>query len=408
MWPFDDDDDELEEELRAALRDALAAAADEDEDDELGDEEGGDDDDPDAAEDDDQDQDHDGVEDIEGVEATFRAERARIRQSMDAFALAELLATFRSELSAGAFTGHARVRAADLVEELEERISVLHAAERAALAREEARAARGALAQVPSAGPGPARFGVGHRFGGARPGQPPADGAVARAAVLPARVPAAGDGLGAPRLGLVRRGEQLVQVHGARRAERAASTEPLRAERVSEPRAASAGGSGDRGALRGRETGSWLSARSGQAASAQIGVEVGARRGQADGRGWERARAALGASGLRPATTAGARPAVGSAQAMAGGAPRSPTTVLPPQPGQAAARAEHDPDAADAADRPLTGRDLLRFRAARSLSQRGAAELLGVAHGTVAKAELLPDKALAEQLERALQAVLPR
>jgi hypothetical protein len=231
---------------------------------------------------------------------------------------------------------------------------------------------------------------------------------VARAAVLPARVPAAGDGLGAPRLGLVRRGEQLVQVHGARRAERAASAEPLRAERVSEPRAASAGGSGDRLALRGRETGSWLSARSGQARSAQVGVEVGARRGLIDDQAWARGRSVPGASGLRGATTTGASPAVGTVQALAGGAHRLPTTAPPPQPGQPAARAEHDPDAADAADRPLTGRDLSCFRAARSLSQRGAAELLGVAHGTVAKAELLPDKPLAEQMERALQAVLPQ
>jgi hypothetical protein len=408
MWPFDDDDDELEEELRAALREALAAAADEDDDGEIADEEGDDDVDPDVAEDNDQGQDHDDVEDIEGVEATFRAERARIRQSMDAFALAELLATFRAELSAGAFTGHARVRAADLVEELEERISVLHAAERAELAREEARAARGALAQAPSAGPGPGRFGVGHRFGGARPGQPPVDGAVARAAVPSARVPAAADGLGAPRFGLIRRGEQLVQVQGARLAERGASVQPPRAERVSVQRAASAGGVGDRLALRGRETGPWLSARSGQAPSAQVGVEVGARRGLIDDQAWARGRSVPGASGLRPGPTTGASPAVGSAQALAGGAHRLSTTAPPPQPGQPAARAEHDADAADAADRPLTGRDLSRFRAARSLSQRGAAELLGVAHGTVAKAELLPDKPLAEQLERALQAVLPR
>ena len=54
---------------------------------------------------------------------------------------------------------------------------------------------------------------------------------------------------------------------------------------------------------------------------------------------------------------------------------------------------------------PLTGADLAAFRAGSGLTQRQAAALLGVAHGTVAKAELAADKALGEQLDRALRLV---
>ncbi len=56
----------------------------------------------------------------------------------------------------------------------------------------------------------------------------------------------------------------------------------------------------------------------------------------------------------------------------------------------------------------LTGADLAAWRSARGLTQRPAAELLGVAPSTVAKAELLPGKALGEQLQVALAAALAR
>ena len=56
----------------------------------------------------------------------------------------------------------------------------------------------------------------------------------------------------------------------------------------------------------------------------------------------------------------------------------------------------------------LSGADLAAWRSARGLTQRPAAELLGVAPSTVAKAELLPGKALGEQLQVALAAVLRR
>ncbi len=51
----------------------------------------------------------------------------------------------------------------------------------------------------------------------------------------------------------------------------------------------------------------------------------------------------------------------------------------------------------------LTGADLARWRSAASLSQLQAAAQLGVAHGTVAKAELAAEKALGEQLNRSLR-----
>jgi DNA-binding XRE family transcriptional regulator len=56
----------------------------------------------------------------------------------------------------------------------------------------------------------------------------------------------------------------------------------------------------------------------------------------------------------------------------------------------------------------LTGADLAAWRAARGLTQRPAADLLGVAPSTVAKAELLPGKVLGEQLQIALAAALRR
>lgn len=56
----------------------------------------------------------------------------------------------------------------------------------------------------------------------------------------------------------------------------------------------------------------------------------------------------------------------------------------------------------------LTGADLVWFREAHGLTQRQAAERLGVAHGTVAKAELLPSQPLRDRLQDALRAALRR
>ena len=55
---------------------------------------------------------------------------------------------------------------------------------------------------------------------------------------------------------------------------------------------------------------------------------------------------------------------------------------------------------------PLTGRDLARLRAERRLSQRQLAELLGVGHGMVAKAEVAASEPLGERMRRAVTAML--
>lgn len=56
----------------------------------------------------------------------------------------------------------------------------------------------------------------------------------------------------------------------------------------------------------------------------------------------------------------------------------------------------------------LTGDDLVRWRTTRGITQRAAAEELGVAQSTVAKAELMPSKQLGEQLQGSLRSALAR
>ena len=58
---------------------------------------------------------------------------------------------------------------------------------------------------------------------------------------------------------------------------------------------------------------------------------------------------------------------------------------------------------ASAAAEAISGVDLARWRSAASLPQRQAAVQVGVAHGTVAKAAFAVEKALGEQLNRALR-----
>jgi len=90
-------------------------------------------------------------------------------------------------------------------------------------------------------------------------------------------------------------------------------------------------------------------------------------------------------------------------------APAPPTAVRPPpivtipEPRVDAHRAT-----ARTAERPLTGGDLARWRAARGITQRDAAAELGVAPSTVAKAELVPSKQLGEHLQSAMWLALGR
>lgn len=93
----------------------------------------------------------------------------------------------------------------------------------------------------------------------------------------------------------------------------------------------------------------------------------------------------LSASTTAPAGPSLGRPAAAPLPVVVSGSPR-PALPVP--------------------SRVLTGADLAAWRAGRGLTQRPAAELLGVAPSTVAKAELLPAKVLGDQLQVALAAAL--
>lgn len=90
-------------------------------------------------------------------------------------------------------------------------------------------------------------------------------------------------------------------------------------------------------------------------------------------------------------------PAPAPATVAASVAPASPVGE-PPR----AAVAPYAPSSAAA----LTGGDIARFRAERRLSQRQLAELLGVGHGMVAKAEVAASEPLGERMRRAVAAML--
>ena len=110
--------------------------------------------------------------------------------------------------------------------------------------------------------------------------------------------------------------------------------------------------------------------------------------------------APLHAQPSRTDAPAAATPASGTPSTLPA---RVVTRTPAPTPPQAAPRALKSPATAT-----LTGADLAAWRSARGLTQRPAAELLGVAPSTVAKAELLPGKVLGEHLQVALAAALAR
>jgi DNA-binding transcriptional regulator YiaG len=90
-------------------------------------------------------------------------------------------------------------------------------------------------------------------------------------------------------------------------------------------------------------------------------------------------------------------PASAPATLAASAAPATPVGEPP--------RAAVAPESASA-DAAFTGRDLARLRAERRLSQRQLAELLGVGHGMVAKAEVAASEPLGERMRRAVAAML--
>lgn len=83
-----------------------------------------------------------------------------------------------------------------------------------------------------------------------------------------------------------------------------------------------------------------------------------------------------------------------------------PTAPVPtPRPTRPGPRAQARPGVGE---QLLSGHDLVRWRGQQGITQRAAAERLGVAPSTVAKAELAPSKQLGEQLQAALRAALAR
>jgi hypothetical protein len=97
-----------------------------------------------------------------------------------------------------------------------------------------------------------------------------------------------------------------------------------------------------------------------------------------------------------------------SAESQPGPSPTASTPVNPPR---QARPQEAKPGTASAGPQPeasYTGADIIRFREEHSLTQRAAAERLGVAHGTVAKAERAPDKPLGPTLQEAMGRLIER
>jgi DNA-binding XRE family transcriptional regulator len=89
------------------------------------------------------------------------------------------------------------------------------------------------------------------------------------------------------------------------------------------------------------------------------------------------------------------------------GAVRAATVRAAPSPA-AAPHVVTSPVATREGERPLTGADLARWRTTRGITQRAAAEELGVAPSTVAKAELVPSKPLGEQLQVSMRTAKAR
>lgn len=97
---------------------------------------------------------------------------------------------------------------------------------------------------------------------------------------------------------------------------------------------------------------------------------------------------------------------------VAGASPVQPAAV-PALPYSAATRASDPPSAATAESgasppdqRSHTGADLVAYRAQQTVSQRALAEALGVAPGTISKAETRPTKPLSPYLQTRFEAVL--
>lgn len=410
MWPEDDDEDDL---------------------DGFVDEEEGDDEDI-----------------VARVETAFREERAWIRTATDTDALRELRVTYKAQIADEVLVGVAALRAGDLVELIDSRLADLkaarlqrersqlpptpvreqasrehrereaeerRAAERANREREDRERVRRERAKTEREAQERARKvdtqqrAAAARLANAKAAEIEARAALvqaqaARAARAPARpTTASPPATSAPRVGpspLERAvtkaidGEGGSQLAGIEQADRAALTAagwwpPMGPPRDSVlwspyqdwPKDWTLTGI-DLASLRGR-LGVTQAVMAGH-----LGVETG-EVARAEAKVRERVRPALQVA-LKRALV----------EFLAAHAPRTPPTASP----------EALPSWAEASGTPgpavLTGADLARYREAQAISQREAAERFGVAHGTVAKAELLPAQPLGERLQMALQAAL--
>ncbi len=107
-------------------------------------------------------------------------------------------------------------------------------------------------------------------------------------------------------------------------------------------------------------------------------------------------------------------PAVRSPRVPLAEAPENPptpshTASTPATPPRQTSSQEAKPRPEHAERQPAptyTGADIIRFRDKHSLTQRAAAERLGVAHGTVAKAECAPQKPLGPTLQEAMGRII--
>lgn len=389
MWPQDDDDDQGWEDLD--LED------DENDDDEVS----------------------------ARIEAAFRAERARIRAASDVRALREMQADYQDQLDAGELPGVAGMRARDLVELIDERVEALEAARRAKVdrakqaRREEARRAEQQAAQRARASREAQRRrleeaqrkeqerarrvadeerAAAARLANARAAEVEARAALLRAQAARAARASATTSVSKParQPSKPARPSPLERAVTAPVAKATASTSIEDADRAAlvsvgrwpppEPQAESLFWSPDAHFPKEWDlTGFDLAMFRGRlnvtqrVLAGQLGVEA-VEVARAEAKAKEKVRPALQVALLR---------------ALADFRRDNARSVGTAAPGTA-------PTAA------LTGADLGQFRAQRGLSQRQAAGILGVAHGTVAKAELVPDKALGEQLARALRVELRR
>ncbi|MCB9694322.1 MAG: hypothetical protein H6736_21135 [Alphaproteobacteria bacterium] len=392
MWPYEDEDDE-----------------------------GWDDFDLDEDEDDDEDV-------IERVEAAYRSERARIRASSDVAALRELQAVYVEQLAEGALPGVAGMRARDLIEQIEERVAALDAdrrarADRALIARreEERRAERETLRRTRAreqaarrqrdqaaqqARERARRVAEEERAAAARLANARAAEVEARAAMLRAQAARAARAT-AP---VVASRPARSQPKPARRSElERAATAPV-AEGTAETPIEAA----DRAAL--MSVGRWPPPPEPRPGSLfwspdahwpkewnLTGFDLAMFRGRLN----VTQRVLAGQLGVDTVEVARAeaKPKEKVRPALQVALDRAMADLRRENERRRAAAQAGDASGAPSA---LTGGELARFRSERGLSQRQAAEILGVAHGTVAKAELVPDKALGEQLDRALRAEIRR